>query len=296
MQMRTMDLGGAVHYADFGGQGSPIVLVHGLGGNHANWLAVASKLTAHGRVLAPDLPGFGRTPPHGRSSALPANRAILERFIIEVAGSPAVLIGNSMGGLISIMQAATSPQTVSGLILADPALPRARTSVGDPRIVAIFAAYSIPFAGEALVARRARTLGPEGMVRETMRICTVDPSRVPDEVVESMIQIARWRAQQPWPSSAYLQAARSLVAIVTRRARFYQMARSIVAPVLVIHGDRDRLVPLASARDLAARTGWQLEILHDAGHVPMLESPDRFTTVVSTWLAGPGRSALRDVI
>lgn len=287
MEMRTADIDGPVHYADFGGDGPPVVLVHGLGGNHANWLAVAPALAARGRVLAPDLPGFGRTPPNGRSSSLTANRAILERFVVEVAGAPATVVGNSMGGLLAIMQAAAAPSTVSRLVLADPAIPRPPTMLGDPRVVAMFAAYAIPYAGEALVARRARTLGPEGLVRETLRMCTVDPARVPADAVASMIEIARWRARRSWPTAAYLQAARSLVGIVARRSRFYGMVRRVVAPALVVHGDRDRLVPVAAARDLVARSpGWDLEVLPDAGHVPMLEFPDRFVAAVDAWLDG----------
>ena len=62
MRSRTVDLGGPVHFADFGGSGPTMVLVHGLGGSHLNWLAVGPALAARARVLAPDLAGFGRTP------------------------------------------------------------------------------------------------------------------------------------------------------------------------------------------------------------------------------------------
>jgi len=69
------DLGGPVHWIDFGGpSGSsppPMVLVHGLGGSHLNWVQVAPALAAERRVLAVDLAGFGLTPAAGRAATRP---------------------------------------------------------------------------------------------------------------------------------------------------------------------------------------------------------------------------------
>ncbi|HVL90847.1 MAG TPA: alpha/beta hydrolase [Actinomycetota bacterium] len=285
MQLLEADIDGPVAYADFGGDGPPVVLVHGLGGNHANWMAAAPLFTQVGRVLAPDLPGFGRTPPHGRTSSVHDNRRILHRFITEVAGGRAVLMGNSMGGLLSLMQAAAAPETVASLVLVSPALPRPPRTIGDPLIVATFAAYSMPFAGERLVAARSRRLGPEGLVRETLRVCTVDPARVPETVVAELIEIARWRFNQPWAPTAYLQAARSLVSVVARRAKFRQMIESIEAPGLIVHGRHDRLVPLAASREIVAmRPGWVLEVFEDSGHIAMMEHGDRFAEAALRWV------------
>lgn len=292
MQLKEADLGGPVAYADFGGEGPPIVLVHGLGGNHANWMPVAKHLTGLGRVTAPDLPGFGRTAPHGRSSALQSNREIVHRFITDVAGTPAILFGNSMGGLLSLMQASAAPSTVSSLVLCSPALPRPARSLGDPLIVATFAAYSVPFAGERLVARRARRLGPEGLVRETLRVCAVNPETIPQDTVDELIAIARWRSAQAWPTTAYLQAARSLVGIVSRRARFRDMVAAISAPGLIIHGRHDRLVPLQASRELiGVRPGWDLEVFDDAGHIAMMEHGERFAQVATNWLLARAQAA-----
>jgi pimeloyl-ACP methyl ester carboxylesterase len=288
----TIDLDGPLHYADFGGEGPAIVLVHGLGGSHSNWLAVAPQLAERARVLAPDLAGFGLTAPAGRSASVTANRALLDRFIAEVIGGPAILVGNSMGGLISIMQAAQRPDATAGLVLVDPALPRASGGFPDAEIVAAFAAYALPGLGERFVARRARTLGPEGVVRDTMRRCTVDPSRVPPDVVDAMIEVARKRMEFDWAVPAFLEAARSLLRVLALRARFDAMIQAITAPTLIVHGASDRLVPLVSARRIATmRPDWTFEVFEDIGHVPQLEAPDRFVEVVSTWLDGAGRAA-----
>src|SRR5438876_959824 len=126
MLSRTLDLDGPVHVADFGGAGPTMVLVHGLGGSHANWLAVGPALAAHARVLAPDLPGFGRTPLAGRSAHVHAGVALVDSLLDTVADGPAILVGNSMGGLIAMMQAAACPEKVAGLVLVGPAQPRPR--------------------------------------------------------------------------------------------------------------------------------------------------------------------------
>lgn len=292
-RLQTAELGGPVHYADFGGSGPAIVCVHGLGGHHANWMSSAPLLARSGRVLAPDLAGFGLTPLGGRSPSVDANRALVGRFLAEIAGAPAILMGNSMGGLIAMMQAAAEPAAVAGLVLVDPALPRASALQIDRAVAMTFAAYATPGLGERFLARRRARLGPEGVVRETLAICNVDPSRIAPEVIEAHLEIARRRAAMPWADAALLGAARSLLRVLARRRHFYRMLQGITAPTLLVHGARDRLVPLASAREAArARPDWTFEVFEDLGHTPMLEDPASFAGAVERWLAGPGRAAV----
>lgn len=293
MQLRTADIDGPVHYADFGGSGPAIVCVHGLGGSHTNWLAAGPLLARSARVLAPDLAGFGRTPLAGRSASIPANRELLDRFVAEVVGAPAILVGNSMGGALAMLEASARPERVAGLVLVGPALPRPSGTLPDLRVAATFGAYAIPGVGERYMRRRARVLGPEGLVRETLLMCCVDPSRVPLQAVQAMVEIARERRQMPWAVPAFLEAARSLLRVVGRRRVYTDMMRSITAPTLLVQGAHDRLVPLAAAREAARlRPDWTLEVFEDVGHVPQLEDPPRFAGVITSWLAGAGRAAV----
>jgi pimeloyl-ACP methyl ester carboxylesterase len=289
MRSRTLDVGGPVHVADFGGRGAPMVLVHGLGGSHANWLAVGPSLARTHRVVAPDLAGFGLTRPDGRSSSVEANTRLLEG-VIEQVGRPVVLVGNSMGGLISMLLASRRPHLVQGLVLVGPALPRPMSARPNLVVTAAFATYAVPGLGEMYVRRRASRLGPEGMVRETIKLCTVDPSRVPRDVYDAHVELARTRREFPWAMEAYLEAARSLVRVVSRRRRFEAMMRSIAAPTMLIQGSEDRLVPVAAARQ-AARVcpGWRLEVFDDVGHTPQLEVPERFVDAVVDFCAGGAR-------
>ncbi len=289
MERRTVDLDGPVHYADFGGNGRAIVLVHGLGGSHANWLAVAPRLAAHGRVLAIDLAGHGRTLSLGRTAEVGANRRLLGRFLEEVAREPAVLVGNSMGGYISLAEAAAEPDKVAALVLVDPAIPRVPGAGFDARVIAFFAGVLLPGIGGALMRRRARR-GPERTVRDTLALCCVDPSRVDAEVVAAHIALARERAGYgPVVGRDFLAAVRSLTAELVRRRRFFAMVATIRAPALIVQGERDRLVRVEAARALAAaRPDWRLEVLPDVGHVPQLEVPARFLGIVEPWLREHG--------
>jgi glycerol-3-phosphate dehydrogenase len=293
MQSRVAAAGGPIHYEDFGGSGPALVLVHGLGGGAVNWRAVAPALAARARVVALDLVGFGRTPPEGRSARVPANRQSLDRFLDAVVGAPAILVGNSMGGLLALMEASVEPAKVAGLVLVAPALPPPWRARIDPAVWAGFALYSLPGVAEWYLRRRQARLGADGVVREVMRLLCADPARVPADIRAAHVGLVEERlARMPWANRTFLEAARSLVGLLRRRRRFARMVAGIQARALVIHGTRDRLVPLAAAEGLARqRPDWALDVFPDVGHVPMLEAAGPFVASVTRWLDGPGRTA-----
>jgi pimeloyl-ACP methyl ester carboxylesterase len=282
---RYADLGGRVHYADFGGSpnGPKVVLVHGLGGSHLNWCRLAPLLVPHARVVALDLAGFGLTNPQGRSTTVAANTQLLHRFLIEVIGEPVVLMGNSMGGMISILQAAGHPETVTGLVLIDPALPQA-TTLPDPLVAATFAAYSIPFFGSWYLSRSKARLSYREQVMRVYRLCCYDPGTLPEELVAAGASLLERRAAVPGLDAAFLEAARSTLLTAAKRTAYWARMRAITAPVLLLHGDSDRLVPIRAARLAAARNPrWEFETFHRVGHVPQLEVPDRTAARILAW-------------
>jgi pimeloyl-ACP methyl ester carboxylesterase len=295
MQSRIVDLGGPVHYADFGGSGPGMVLVHGLGGSHANWLAVGEVLAERARVVAPDLAGFGLTPPARRaSSTISANRELLDVFIDKVIGGPAILVGNSMGGLLALVEAAVVPTRVAGLVLVAPAQPLPRGSRVDAAVWMLFALTSIPGVSGWFMRRRAARLGAAGLVGELLKICCVDASRIPADVVEAHVTLAEERlARMPWANSALHVATRSLMTELRRRQRFAELIAKVTAPTLLIQGTGDRLVPLAASQAVARlRPDWTFVVFEDIGHVPQLEAAKRFADTVGQWLDGPGAPAI----
>lgn len=287
-----VDAGGPVHLADFGGEGTRFLLLHGLGGSHLNWVRLGPLLARHGRVLAPDLAGFGKTPPAGRATTLPANAELVDRLLAEVVGGPAILVGNSMGGLIALLEASARPERVAGLVLLDPAVPLAPGVPRDRQVTMAFTAYMVPGIGELFLRGRRRRLGAEGMVRETFRLSCVDPSRVPEEVIQEHVHLVRDRMRMPWADAAVLRAARSLVTLILRRRRFLQMAGRVQVPTLLVQGEHDRLIQVGAARLMARlHPRWTLRTLPDVGHIPHLEAPEDTAAAILGWLAGPGREA-----
>lgn len=281
------DVGGAVHYVDYGGpaDGPLLVLVHGLGGSLLNWAAVAPELARSCRVLALDLAGFGRTRGGERSTSVQANQQLLHRFLTEVAGVPVVLVGNSMGGLITVLQAAEHPETVAAAVLIDPALPVSPRIRPHPLVAAVFAAYALPAVGRAVVRSQRRLRSPEATALALLRLCCVDPSRVPPEVVAQHVALARERHEQPDTDAELLVAARSLLWVLGRRRRYAELMRKIQVPVLLLHGGKDRLVPLAAAKHAAARNpSWRFGVARDVGHVPQLEAPEWTVAQIRDWL------------
>jgi pimeloyl-ACP methyl ester carboxylesterase len=295
MITRTLDLDGPVHYMDFGGSGPTWVLVHGLGGSHLNWMKVGEKLARHARVVAVDLVGFGLTPLEGRSASVHANQALLDRFIQAVSpNEPVLLMGNSMGGAISVMQAARQPERVSGLVLVNPAQPRADNTKMERAVLLQFALYAIPGVGEFFVKRRAAKFGPEKLARGMLKLCCRDLERFPEGVVQAHVDFARERHERmPWSNDAFVEAARSLVKLLLRKKQFREMEKRIRVPTLLVQGSEDRLVPVANSRELArVRPDWTYVEYPGVGHTPMMEVPDQFIAAVETWLDGPGRAAL----
>ena len=283
-----IDLDLPVHYLDFGGptDATVLVAVHGLGGSALNWLSIAPLLTSRYRLVAPDLAGHGLTRARGRSTAVRANRALLHQFVTTITDQPVVLLGNSMGGMIALLEAGLQPETVAGLALLDPASPFL-PGVPDPLIAAAFAGYATPVLNRAIMVARRRLVSPEAAVRALLRLLCVDPSRVAADVVAEHVEQARVRSAFPHADQEFLRAARSVVATASglRRSSYRAIIQTVTAPALVIHGDQDRLIPVAASRALARQhPTWQLVVLPDVGHVPQLEAPEATARALLTWL------------
>jgi pimeloyl-ACP methyl ester carboxylesterase len=248
---------------------------------------VAPGLARHGRVLALDLAGFGLTPPHGRSCGVTGNWRMLHGFLEALELPPVVLVGSSLGGMIAMIQCAHAPSSVEALVLVDAAFPRGRSIRAQPSpwIAAAFALYANQAMGEQIVTARARRLGPERLVRETIRLCTVDPDAVDPLLVEAMIELAHTREGFDYGNRAFMEAARSIFRAQVRASGYRAVVRAARAPALVIHGAQDRLVPLAAAREaVRGHVDWDLVVFEDLGHIPMMEAPHRWLAAVGTWL------------
>jgi pimeloyl-ACP methyl ester carboxylesterase len=281
----TIDVNGPLDYTDSGGSGPPLVCVHGLGGSLLNWMTVIPGLARTHRVLALDLPGFGRSPPAGRDMSIESQVKTVGRFLEKVVGGPCVLVGNSMGGLISVAVAAERPALVSRLVLVNPALPRAPNVPVDPKVGLMLLAYMTPGVGW-LVLRSRAGWSPLREISELLRLCGVDAGTLPADVRDAMIELVLYRRTRDWAQPSFLEASRSVGAwILLHPGRFRVLARSIQCPTLLIHGTKDRLVPVGFARAaLRMCPRWDSQILDGIGHVPQLQAPEKFVELVTRWL------------
>jgi pimeloyl-ACP methyl ester carboxylesterase len=289
---RTVDLGPTVHYLAYDGPEGPppVVLLHGLGGSHAEWGGVAERLASFSRVLVPDLIGFGRTAPTPDDPAdVDGNRRLLERFLDQVVGQPAVLMGSSMGGLIAMLHTVARPETVAGLVLVDPSLPRPRFAPVDPLIGGAALAWAAPRlvrVGATAMRLRRRWLGSERWVASALRWTTVNPAKVSPAVIEAMTQVAEERANIEGQDEAWVQAGVSLLqAHAGRRSLKVVKAVPEDVPTLLLHGAHDKMVPLVSAKQAARlRPDWTFRVLDGLGHLPHLEAPERIADLTRAWM------------
>jgi pimeloyl-ACP methyl ester carboxylesterase len=287
---RWIDVDGVrVHTVEWGDpvRDQRILLVHGLGASTLSWEPIGGRLATalDATVTAVDLPGFGRTRlPPGRRATVGASGRLVATVLADVLG-PAVVFGNSMGGAISVGLAARHPDLVRALVLVDPAVPQRGARLPPWQLVARMAPLMVPQLGGRFIGVRARRLGPAGMVDSTLEWSVAHPERVDPGLRERLIALATERSTFPELPAAYADAARSLF-FYFQGGMTGDFAR-VQCPTLIVHGVLDRLVPVGSARAVAARhPDFAFEVIEDCGHAPQLELPDRFLELVTPWLAG----------
>ena len=149
-----------------------------------------------------------------------------------------------------------------------------------------------PNSSSGLLRSLRRDPPPDVQVARLLSLCCADPSRVPARTVAQHVEMERRRAEFPDRRQALNNAMRSVVHMIGKgRGEAY---RTIVdyadCPVLLLQGDRDRLVPVSVARSAArAHPDWTLAVLPGVGHVPQLEVPRETAQLIIDWLGPDGR-------
>jgi pimeloyl-ACP methyl ester carboxylesterase len=279
MQTFVVDIDGPVFAVDHGGEGRPIVLVHGLGGSHHNWGALVPHIRHLGHVYALDLSGFGRTPPAGRGATVDANQRLLHGFLEHLASTSGLavrplIVGNSMGGLVSMLQASRHPDSVEALALISPAAPSWDPQRLDPTWMALSTAYMLPGIGRIILEGYERSRTPRRRISESFSVVSADPSLLAP-LYEDHVAALEERRTLPWALDAWMQAYRSTMLTIFP-LRFDRMVQSITARTLLVHGTQDQVVPFASAERLAGlRPQWTFIPYEGFGHVAQMEAPQR---------------------
>ncbi|QSB17535.1 alpha/beta hydrolase [Natronosporangium hydrolyticum] len=276
---RLVRVDGSLTYAraapPTGADPAPAVYVHGLGGSSTNWTDLAALLAGHLDADAIDLPGSGHSDPAGEYR-IRSFAARVVRWIEEVRGEPVHLVGNSLGGTVSVVVAATRPDLIRSLTLISPALPflDPRRSL-QSRMVPLLA---VP-GGEWVARRLLASMSPEELAQRVVAACFAAPERVPDERFAEAVAEMSMRFTVDHYVPAYLATMRGLVGSFLRAylpgsGSLWRTLARIEAPTLVIAGRQDRLVDIRVApRAAELIPDSRLLILDGVGHVGQMEAP-----------------------
>ncbi len=256
------------------GAGPPIVFVHGLSGSWPNWLLQLPEFAAEHRAIALDLPGFGYSPLPREPISISGYARLLDRFFDALSIDSAALVGNSMGGFISVELAHAFPQRVERLALVSPA---GISSYHNPyatralptlrRLERIAAGYTAWLASKSTAATRRPRL------REaTLSLVTRHPGRLPAALAAEQLRGAG--------KAGFMPALEALT-----QYDFRERVPEVACPTLVVWGQDDRVI---SVRDADIYTelipGSRKVVYEDTGHLAMLERPAAFNALLKEFL------------
>lgn len=253
------------------GDGVPIVMFHGYADSADTWRQMLAQLARQGRrAIAVDLPGFGTASRLSADPILPQLDAFVAAATRYAAGRPrqrAIAIGNSLGGCVSLRLAERHPELLAGVVGVAPAgLEMSRLLYLVQRDPVLHSLLALPTPVPAVVLRAS-------VARLYRQLAFAHPERVDPGVISAFT----WHHRRRSRVAHYLDIAHRML---PELRECFELER-ITAPVLLVWGDKDRLVFHRGAqRLLDAVPGSRLELLTDIGHCPQVESPARVTQLL----------------
>lgn len=270
--------GQSIRYFDEG-EGEPILFVHGLGGSMSNWLPSLEFLPAQFRVVSLDLPGFGKSRPALQGISLGHYESVIRKFLSSRGVEKACVVGNSMGGMITLHLALYAPELVESMVLVD--------AVGGYQFPAPlrWAMNEIPFdwLHDAMVIqyrllrhRFAYRLAGFYLFNEYTENLLAEAGEVLDDPdLEDYLKL-------------YVDGLRMCVEV-----SYQHRLSEIDIPTLIIWGQHDAGIPLRIGQKLnRGIKGSYLVALPDAAHVPQLDQPSLFNDTLTRFLRGVGSKSL----
>ncbi|MDA3628002.1 alpha/beta fold hydrolase [Saccharopolyspora oryzae] len=264
---------GRIRFFRAGTSGPAIVLLHGGGPDNAliSWRHAIGVLAADHRVFVPDLPGQGGSMPW-RGSANQRTFEEVLRWLLDAWQVPqATLVGLSMGGSIAAGFALRHPQRVRGLVLVDSTGMQHRMHRHLLAHLALRSKFAGPFAAKLLRLNRSLVRYALTKLFFTGGQPVSDLESIVDEV--SAEAAARGSVFADWHHDAVGRKSMNI--------NHLPHLGQLQCPVMVIHGERDAIVPVQAARDAAgAIPGSMLRVLPEAGHWPNRERPTEFNALL----------------
>jgi pimeloyl-ACP methyl ester carboxylesterase len=272
---RWLELAGVSTALLEGGDGPPVVLLHGAGEFAACWMRVIPDLLRTHRVVVPDLPGHGASAVAGDPPDAERVAAWLGELIERTCPSPPALVGHGLGGAIAARFAVAQGDRVARLVLVDSfGLGRFRPA---PR-------FALAMLG-VIVRPTERT--QERLFRQ----CMADPDGLREQLGEWGALLEAY-ALDGAGSPGQKAALRNLMPQLGLPAIPPAELARIAVPTTLIWGRHDRQVRLGVARAASARYGWPLHVIEDAADDPAVEQPEAFLRGLHAAL-GPAASSSR---
>lgn len=262
-----------VRYRDSGGAGPAVLMLHGIGGSLELWSSQFHETHRHLRMIALDLPGHGLSDFGDQPYSMKKFAALVWQFADTLQLDRVNLVGNSMGGAISLQMLAQQPARVSTVLLA------AAASLGRDSPLP-FRLMSLPGLGPLMT--RA---GPMA-VKQQIHAIFAPSYTVPDSIRDTIVR----NVMRPGAQKAFLATLRLMGGPRGQSKLLMEESlatlRSATTPILLLHGRQDRVIPVAhseAAQPLNPKA--RLQIIDDCGHTPQLERPDAFNAALQTLLA-----------
>jgi pimeloyl-ACP methyl ester carboxylesterase len=279
--------GSRVHYLQAGveGSGPTHLLIHPMGAGAWSWMDVIGPLSARGLVIAPDLPGSGRSRPvhRGRADAF-AGARFLDAFTVALGVNRVVVHGHSMGGLVGGVYAGRVPAPVERLVLTSAPLP------GLPDPPRFPAAWRVAFdvgrpVADVLVGAALRVKA--NAWRRWVE--AADSSRLGSEVSRMSPELLSLAAEEvgrlalSWRVQGAVDAAIAVLrALTIDEARTREALDSITAPTLLLWGADDRVIPRRLIGEVeAAHPGWTSRTIDGVGHVLPWARPELYVELAA---------------
>ena len=261
-----------------------MLLVHGLGSaGYIEWRFNVPSLALSRRVLAPDLPGFGRSAKPTARYGVPYFARTLEEYLQQLRVRSVDVVGASLGGRVALELTLRNRSLVRRLVLVN------SFGLGRPNVHLFYPLVTIPRVGEAvmrLLGRGLRSASPDIVRRVAARYTgtQAELEKVIDEAY--LADMREMHSDEDYPT-AYLATVRSLLqpqALVRQRNLVRRLAATRI-PVLLVWGTEDRLFPVEHAtRAHAQLPDSRLALIEGAGHTPQAERPEEFNRLVAEFL------------
>ncbi len=265
----------STHYLT-GGEGPPLVLLHGHGDSSEIWRRVLPALARTHRVYAPDTPGAGNSAKLAAYSLPPAFYSdFLAKFLDSLGLARAALVGHSHGGNTALRLALAAPERVTALGLVDSSgLGRAI----NPALIAL----TLPGYGDAAIAWMSMPLGASQWAAMLASLAFAFPPLAPPAWLALQYRLA----QTPGHLQGTVACLRGELNLWGQREVFLDELPGLGMPTLVVWGANDMVVPSYQARAAASRLGnGRLVLIPNCGHLPQVERPDRFVAALGRFLA-----------